>query len=141
MIKMTHVSGGKKVEMEFDTIDELAEFLEKNPLDTDETEYDEDEAEDDEESLEAEETRAELYELFAKVFLKSKEAGFSSDALFDLMNNVLEALVDGGLKLDENGELFFETKDEKENCSKDGCKGCGSCKGDCSGERSEDCAK
>lgn len=97
MIKMTYMSGGSKVELNFDTVEELERFNERR------MEKLEAQRMKDEERLEAE--RAEAYSFFAKGFLKAKSAGLSSDETVDLISCVLKDLLDGKVDFgDDDGD-------------------------------------
>ena len=127
MIKMTYMSDGKKVELNFDTVEELEKFNEGR------REKLEEQLKEAEERIEA--ARAEIYEGFARAFLTAKKAGFDSDRLFDLLSDVLQDLADEKVILNEDGSgLLYagtpaeeETEDESEPKDEDCCKGCGKC--------------
>ena len=127
MIKMTYMSDGKKVELNFDTVEELEKFNEGR------REKLEEQLKEAEERIEA--ARAEIYEGFARAFLTAKKAGFDSDRLFELLSDVLQDLADEKVILNEDGSgLLYagtpaeeETEDEPEPEDEDCCKGCGKC--------------
>ena len=123
MIKMTYMSDGKKVELNFDTVEELEKFNEGR------REKLEKQLKEAEERIEA--ARAEIYEGFARAFLTAKKAGFDSDRLFDLLSDVLQDLADEKVILNEDGSglLYAGTseEDEPEPEDEDCCKGCGKC--------------
>ena len=127
MIKMTYMSDGKKVELNFDTVEELEKFNEGR------REKLEKQLKEAEERIEA--ARAEIYEGFARAFLTAKKAGFDSDRLFELLSDVLQDLADEKVILNEDGSgLLYaetpteeETEDEQEPKDEDCCKGCGKC--------------
>ena len=127
MIKMTYMSDGKKVELNFDTVEELEKFNEGR------REKLEKQLKEAEERIEA--ARAEIYEGFARAFLTAKKAGFDSDRLFELLSDVLQDLADEKVILNEDGSgLLYagtpeeeETEDEPEPKDEDCCKGCGKC--------------
>ena len=128
MIKMTYMSDGKKVELNFDTVEELEKFNEGR------REKLEKQLKEAEERIEA--ARAEIYEGFARAFLTAKKAGFDSDRLFELLSDVLQDLADEKVILNEDGSglLYAETpeedepEDEPEPKDEDCCKGCGKCR-------------
>lgn len=123
MIKMTYMSDGKKVELNFDTVEELEKFNEGR------REKLEEQLKEAEERIEA--ARAEIYEGFARAFLTAKKAGFDSDRLFELLSDVLQDLADEKVILNEDGSglLYAGTseEDEPEPEDEDCCKGCGKC--------------
>ena len=123
MIKMTYMSDGKKVELNFDTVEELEKFNEGR------REKLEKQLKEAEERIEA--ARAEIYEGFARAFLTAKKAGFDSDRLFELLSDVLQDLADEKVILNEDGSglLYAGTpeEDEPEPKDEDCCKGCGKC--------------
>ena len=127
MIKMTYMSDGKKVELNFDTVEELEKFNEGR------REKLEEQLKEAEERIEA--ARAEIYEGFARAFLTAKKAGFDSDRLFELLSDVLQDLADEKVILNEDGSgLLYagtpaeeETEDAPEPKDEDCCKGCGKC--------------
>lgn len=127
MIKMTYMSDGKKVELNFDTVEELEKFNEGR------REKLEKQLKEAEERIEA--ARAEIYEGFARAFLTAKKAGFDSDRLFELLSDVLQDLADEKVILNEDGSgLLYagtpaeeETEDESEPEDEDCRRGCGKC--------------
>lgn len=128
MIKMTYMSDGKKVELNFDTVEELEKFNEGR------MEKLEEQLKEAEDRLEA--AKPEIYEEFAKAFLKAKKAGFDPDQLFDLLSDVLQDLADEKVILNEDGSgLLYagtlaqdeETESESETKDDHCCKGCGRC--------------
>lgn len=127
MIKMTYMSDGKKVELNFDTVEELEKFNEGR------REKLEKQLKEAEERIEA--ARAEIYEGFARAFLTAKKAGFDSDRLFELLSDVLQDLADEKVILNEDGSgLLYagtpaeeETEDEPEPEDEDCRRGCGKC--------------
>ena len=127
MIKMTYMSDGKKVELNFDTVEELEKFNEGR------REKLEKQLKEAEERIEA--ARAEIYEGFARAFLTAKKAGFDSDRLFELLSDVLQDLADEKVILNEDGSgLLYagtpaeeDAEDEPEPNDGDCCKGCGKC--------------
>lgn len=127
MIKMTYMSDGKKVELNFDTVEELEKFNEGR------REKLEKQLKEAEERIEA--ARAEIYEGFARAFLTAKKAGFDSDRLFELLSDVLQDLADEKVILNEDGSgLLYagtpaeeETEDEPEQRGEDCRRGCGKC--------------
>ena len=128
MIKMTYMSDGKKVELNFDTVEELEKFNEGR------REKLEKQLKEAEERIEA--AREEIYEGFARAFLTAKKAGFDSDRLFDLLSDVLQDLADEKVILNEDGSgLLYagipseeEDEDEPEPKDEDCCRGCGKCR-------------
>lgn len=131
MIKMTYMSDGKKVELNFDTVEELEKFNEGRMKKLEEKL--EEQLREAEDRLEA--AKPEIYEEFAKAFLKAKKAGFNPDQLFDLLSDVLQDLADEKVILNEDGSglLYAGTPAEEEteagSETKDDpyCKGCGKC--------------
>ena len=128
MIKMTYMSDGKKVELNFDTVEELEKFNEGR------REKLEEQLKEAEERIEA--ARAEIYEGFARAFLTAKKAGFDSDRLFELLSDVLQDLADEKVILNEDGSgLLYagtpaeeETEDDPETKDEGCCKDCGKCR-------------
>ena len=123
MIKMTYMSDGKKVELNFDTVEELEKFNEGRRKKL-------------EEQLKEAEDRIEaatpaIYEGFAKAFLEAKKAGFDPDRLFDLLSDVLQDLADEKVILNEDGSglLYAGTSEEEETESESETKDDSCCKG------------
>ena len=127
MIKMTYMSDGNKVELNFDTVEELEKFNEGR---REKLEKQLKEAED---RIEA--ATPAIYEGFARAFLEAKKAGFDSDRLFELISDVLQDLADEKVTLDEDGSgLLYagdpaenEPEDDPEPKDKECCRGCGKC--------------